>query len=216
MTETPREKAAPGLTDKPVELCPQCGAAKYVDEECPEGEENLHAPLDKVGITEADRQDARERLARDQYLEVADNLIQRAVDSDSAEVSTAYHYAADQIISVEDESTCGHHTWTGLMALLDEHWPEEVFPTRTDHPDRDPGPRIISLLRQVDRLQARIGTLKMLEIALRQGPPPPPEWKPSREIVCPVSKDEHRWHLVIGKAPADAPHDECLLCGETR
>lgn len=100
--------------------------------------DNLHEPLNKVGITEADRRAARERLAH------------------------------------EDETDCGHHSWDGLMALLDEHWPEDVFPTRTDHPDRDPGPRIVSLIRMVDRLQARIGMLKVLEAALRQGPPEPP------------------------------------------
>lgn len=46
-------------------------------------------------------------------------------------------------------------TWDGLMELLNEHWPEDIFPTLPDREDRDPGPRIVSLIRWVDRLRAR-------------------------------------------------------------
>ncbi len=48
---------------------------------------------------------------------------------------------------------CGHHSWAGLMALLDEHWPEDIFPTREDDIARDAGARIVSLIRWVDRLR---------------------------------------------------------------
>jgi hypothetical protein len=41
------------------------------------------------------------------------------------------------------------HSWDGLMELMDEHWPADIFPTRPDDPNRDPGPRIVSLLRWV-------------------------------------------------------------------
>ena len=44
----------------------------------------------------------------------------------------------------------GLHSWDGLMSLLDEHWPEDIFPTLDDTDKRDPGPRIISLIRSVD------------------------------------------------------------------
>lgn len=47
-------------------------------------------------------------------------------------------------------------TWDGLMSLLDEKWPEDIFPTREDDSERDPGPRIVSLLRWVDRLQTQL------------------------------------------------------------
>ncbi|AVI04339.1 hypothetical protein SEA_NORMANBULBIEJR_83 [Mycobacterium phage NormanBulbieJr] len=47
------------------------------------------------------------------------------------------------------------HTWDGLMELLDEHWPADIFPTLPDDDKRDPGPRIISLLRWVSRLRAQ-------------------------------------------------------------
>jgi hypothetical protein len=38
------------------------------------------------------------------------------------------------------------HSWAGLMELLDEHWPAEVF----DGQSEDSGPRIVSLIRAVD------------------------------------------------------------------
>jgi hypothetical protein len=45
---------------------------------------------------------------------------------------------------------CGHHSWAGLMDLLDEHWPDDIFPTRYEDDDaRDAGARIVSLLRWV-------------------------------------------------------------------
>ena len=43
------------------------------------------------------------------------------------------------------------HSWAGLMELLDEHWPADLFPTLEDDPGRDAGARIVSLLRWVDR-----------------------------------------------------------------
>lgn len=43
--------------------------------------------------------------------------------------------------------------WDGIMALLDIHYPESVFPTTDDREDRDTGPRIISLLRQINQLR---------------------------------------------------------------
>ncbi len=47
------------------------------------------------------------------------------------------------------------HSWDGLMSILDEHYPESIFPTEPDREDRDSGPRIISLIRQVDRLRVK-------------------------------------------------------------
>lgn len=45
------------------------------------------------------------------------------------------------------------HSWDGLMELLDEHWPEHIFPTLPDDECRDTGPRIVSLLRWVQALR---------------------------------------------------------------
>lgn len=52
------------------------------------------------------------------------------------------------------------HSWDGLMALLDEHWPDDIFPTLPDREDRDPGARIVSLLRWVDRLRSKLGNVR--------------------------------------------------------
>ncbi len=51
-------------------------------------------------------------------------------------------------------------TWVGLMSLLDQHWPEDVFPTTADDAKRDDGARIVSLLRLVERLRAENETLR--------------------------------------------------------
>lgn len=46
------------------------------------------------------------------------------------------------------------HTWDGLMALVDEHYPTDIYLAgQPDNPERDPGPRILSLIREVDRLR---------------------------------------------------------------
>ena len=44
------------------------------------------------------------------------------------------------------------HSWDGLMELLDEHWPEDIFPTIPFDGKRDAGPRIVALLRWNDQL----------------------------------------------------------------
>lgn len=42
-------------------------------------------------------------------------------------------------------------SWDLLMALLDRHYPEDIFPTMEDREDRDSGPRIVSLIRHLRR-----------------------------------------------------------------
>lgn len=44
------------------------------------------------------------------------------------------------------------HTWQGLMSLLDEHYPPEVF----DGSSGDEGPRIVALVREVDWLRREV------------------------------------------------------------
>ena len=41
------------------------------------------------------------------------------------------------------------HSWDGLMSLVDEHYPSDVV----DGSSGDPGPRLIVLLREIDRLR---------------------------------------------------------------
>lgn len=55
-------------------------------------------------------------------------------------------------------------SWDTLMSLLDEHWPRDVFPTthRGEEPERDAGPRIVSLIRWVDEQAKRIAELEVV------------------------------------------------------
>lgn len=55
------------------------------------------------------------------------------------------------------------HSWQGLMSLLDEHYPETIFPTTEDREDRDSGPRITSLLRNVDKLEKELAHQRRLK-----------------------------------------------------
>lgn len=52
-------------------------------------------------------------------------------------------------------------TWEGLLTILDTVYPESVLPTtcKRDEPDRDPGARIVSLLRWHDEKDKRIAAL---------------------------------------------------------
>lgn len=47
-------------------------------------------------------------------------------------------------------------TWDGLMGTLDKLYPEDVVPTLPDSETRDPGARIVSLLRKVEKLRAEL------------------------------------------------------------
>ena len=59
------------------------------------------------------------------------------------------------------------HSWDGLMGLLDERWPDDIFPTLPDDNRRDPGPRIVSLLRWLaSEREAHAGLRARLEALL--------------------------------------------------
>jgi hypothetical protein len=46
------------------------------------------------------------------------------------------------------------HSWDGVMSLLDEHYPADIFGAAVaDDPARDPGPRIISLMRRINEIR---------------------------------------------------------------
>lgn len=71
----------------------------------------------------------------------------------------------DRLVSALKEAQAENermHSWDGLMALLDEHWPADIFPTMDDREDRDPGPRIVSLIRWVEQLRAHSAHLERL------------------------------------------------------
>jgi hypothetical protein len=89
-----------------------------------------------------------DRIGAAQY--VTDWLRARAqalrTDTDDAQPVTPPKAAPKTAVGAD----CGHHSWAGLMALLDEHWPDDIFPTRYEDDDaRDAGARIVSLMRWV-------------------------------------------------------------------
>jgi len=61
-----------------------------------------------------------------------------------------------------------HHTWDGLMALMEQHYPEEVFPIVAGPDRRDPGPRIVSLVRWVDQVRAELASMTKFAEDLRE------------------------------------------------
>lgn len=52
--------------------------------------------------------------------------------------------------------------WHGLRAILDQVYPADVFPTLPDRASRDDGPRIVSLLRNLDRAEVTIARVQEL------------------------------------------------------
>lgn len=58
------------------------------------------------------------------------------------------------------------HSWQGLLSLLDEHWPEETFPTLADDAERDTGPRLIAALRRVGEAVSRILAIDKIHVQL--------------------------------------------------
>lgn len=45
------------------------------------------------------------------------------------------------------------HSWDGLMELLDEHWPADVWPMLEDDHKADVGHRVTSAMRWIDQLK---------------------------------------------------------------
>ncbi|MFG3340558.1 hypothetical protein [Glycomyces sp. NPDC048151] len=66
-----------------------------------------------------------------------------------------YHQLRQELDEAHGE-VAFHHSWDGLMALVEQHYPENIFPTIAGPDQRDPGPRIVSLVRWVDRLRAEL------------------------------------------------------------
>lgn len=61
---------------------------------------------------------------------------------------------------VAEEELQRLRSWEGLMSLLDAHYPPDIFGGASG----DPGPRIVALTRQVDRLRRRMdAALQLLE-----------------------------------------------------
>lgn len=59
------------------------------------------------------------------------------------------HVAREVLAAAHDAGWRVVTSWRQLMALVDEMYPEDVFPVLPDDPNRDPGPRTLSLLRRL-------------------------------------------------------------------
>ena len=71
----------------------------------------------------------------------------------SEEVTSLIARLADALEFVTDSYVL--KSWSGLFEILDEAYPEDVFLTLPDNESRDSGPRIISLIRLLDRERTR-------------------------------------------------------------
>lgn len=96
---------------------------------------------------------------RGRHLGVADNGMDMSAAERVAEVLDAYFdsvrkdgYIVDGVTGAEaTAAVLESSSWDLLMALLDRHYPEDIFPTMEDRDDRDSGPRIVSLIRHLRR-----------------------------------------------------------------
>lgn len=98
------------------------------------------------------------KAVRDAY----DDHIGR-LDAISLMPSIAYNLAASalDVPALLDEVE-RLHSWDGLMSLLNEMYPDDIYPTREDDQSRDPGPRIVSLLRRLDEARGAIARVEAL------------------------------------------------------
>ena len=89
----------------------------------------------------------------DGSVERADIVYARGFKAGQAEAQgeverlTAERDAARADVASAQETIAELHTFPGLIASLDEHFPEDIFPMLPDDERRDPGPRTVSLLR---------------------------------------------------------------------
>lgn len=84
-------------------------------------------------------------------------------------------------------------TWDGLMGTLNKLYPEDVVPTLPDSELRDPGARIVSLVRQVEKLRADAE-----------------QWNRNLELLVAELSDPMRWNWTnaIGSSRDAA---DCVL-----
>jgi hypothetical protein len=77
-------------------------------------------------------------------------------DGPNAAANAAFIAAARNLVPALLDEVERLHSWEGLMSLLDEMYPDDIYPTREDDETRDPGPRIVSLLRRLDEARASV------------------------------------------------------------
>lgn len=68
---------------------------------------------------------------------------------------------AEEVCEILSEDRDRRETWNGLLEWMDRRWPEDLFPTLTDSPGRDTGPRLTSALRKLAAVRAEIESVPM-------------------------------------------------------
>lgn len=110
--------------------------------------------LARIGRAERELEELRaERDRQDDEIERLKDLADQRID-DLANAQTERDQLKGEVARL--------HTWQGLLELLDQHWPADIFPTRKDDPGRDTGPRLIAALRRTNQAEntlQRIGAL---------------------------------------------------------
>lgn len=86
-----------------------------------------------------------------EWRRLVDELRELAEDETGAPVDSA-------LLSEAANHINGLHSWDGLMSILDEVYPADVFRPVNPSTTTDPGLRILSLLRQIHAVRATIGT----------------------------------------------------------
>ena len=66
---------------------------------------------------------------------------------------------AEEVCEILSEDRDRRETWNGLLEWMDRRWPEDLFPTVADRPDRDTGPRLTSALRKLAAIRAEVATV---------------------------------------------------------
>jgi len=66
---------------------------------------------------------------------------------------------AEEVCDILREDRDRRETWNGLLEWMDRRWPEDIFPTLTDRPGRDAGPRLTSALRKLAAIRAEVATV---------------------------------------------------------
>jgi hypothetical protein len=112
--------------------------------------------------------------------------------------------------------------WHGLMAILDDIYPESIFPTVPDRKDRGDGARIISLLRYLTEAQQHLAEAHAIDdrlsAELHGGPEStggPHGWigraVEAEEALIEAEKREHRVRMLLKKwkVYSDPYHGMC-------
>lgn len=97
-----------------------------------------------------------EDVPHEDVLDLLDDAIERVPKGGSAAI---YERELLEVLGAARKEIERLHSWDGLMALMDEHWPREIFPVGDEPaPDvGDPGVRILRLARWVDLLREQLG-----------------------------------------------------------